>query len=175
MSLFSGSDIGSQMGEVFNQQQLADFAGQKQINSDFSGFTPQWYAKAQQGYVNNQLPSVYQQGLQGMQNLGFTDANRGLYNSSAQNHGQQLLSGQIAQGQRQVAGGAIDYRNQLQMMNQQERAALMQQLQSSMQPYQQMQSLLGQAGAMGTPNPMQPLMGFAQSLGSVVGGTMAGG
>lgn len=169
------SDIGGQMSGVLKQQQEANASGQRGISSAFSGFTPQFYDKAQQGYVNNYLPSLEQQGLQASKQLGFDMANRGLYTSGAFDTGQQHLSGQLSQGRQGITADALAYRNHLQMQNEMQRAQMMQQLQSSMAPYGQAQSLLGQAGAMGTPNPMQPLMGFAGSIGGMMQGGMAGG
>lgn len=166
-NMFGGSDVASQMQKLSNNINTQQNAGMRGIDQAFAGFTPAYYNQAQQGFMRSQLPQLQQQGLNAQHQLGFGMANRGLWNSSSMDAGHQGLSQGLNQQRQGLAGNSVDFRNSLQGANAQQQAQLMQQLYQSMAPQRQQMQVLQQAGAMGSPSPLGPIMQGVQGLGTI--------
>lgn len=162
-----GSDIASQSGKLSKQTIQQNNEGMGEIYKAFSGYSPQFYNLAQSQFNSNLLPTIEAQGLQTKELGDYGFANRGLFNSSAADNFANQLSGSMQQQRIDAAQQAIQYRNALQQMVEQEKAKMQGQLQQSLMPNQLMQSTYSATGQMGAPSPFAPIGQGLNTLGNL--------
>jgi hypothetical protein len=167
MSMFGTSDIGTQMQTGYNGQVKRQNQGLGNIDQAFTPFNQNYFNQIGQQYMNNALPGLQQQGIEGQHMLGYNMANRGLYNSSPMQVGQTGLAHQMTAGRQDLTNNSLNYQNAIQQLIAQQKARLSQQLQTANQPYAMQQQLLGQAAQMGAPSPLASIGQAAGGIGNL--------
>lgn len=138
-------------------QQMSD------IEKAFAGYTPAFYQKAQQDYVNAQMPQLSQQYQQARNQTQFGLANRGLQQSSAGERMGDTLANQFATAKMGIADQGQQYANTLQQQIENYRQQLTGQVQQAINPSQSAMSFLNAAAGIQAPNANQAI---ANSMGN---------
>ncbi len=115
----SGADQGPTLN-MESQQRNATNNAVKQIQSSFSGFTPNFYQGIAQAYQNQAWPQLAQQQRQAQNQVGFTMANQGLLKSSQNQQANQAIQDQSNVAKTQIAqqGQGLVQQQQQQVANQ---------------------------------------------------------
>lgn len=138
-------------------QELAQNNAVGQVNSAFSGFTPDFYKGISTAYQNFAMPELQRQYADTSNQLGFKLANQGLGDSSiAQGLGSKLAD-TMSRGQTQIGQEAVNQENQLKQQVSQEQSNLIGQASNSNQPGAVASQALGVAQGFGTPSSFAPI------------------
>lgn len=175
MGLGGGSSAGDYAQAQYNQQQSAIQQGLKQIDTTFSGFTPQFFNQRQQDYQNYAIPQLQQQFQQQSQNLGYGLGNQGLLNSSA---GSSLTAGlgqQYQAGQQAVANQGQQQAQQLQQQVANTRSSLTGQLEASANPAATAGQAINFASQYSAPSAFSPVGNLFQNWANIYGANSLAG
>lgn len=99
-------DYASQAANQEQKRQNLIRQGTKSINQSFAGFTPQFYDKARQAYLDFALPQFATQYQDTKSQIGFGLANRGISTGSAAKKQWSDLARQTSVGQQAIADQA---------------------------------------------------------------------
>lgn len=155
-----GCGSNGQADALLSQQKAQELAQNNaigQVNSAFSGFTPDFYKGIGTAYQNFAMPELQRQYTDTSNQLGFKLANQGLGDSSiAQGLGSKLAD-TMSRGQTQIGQEAVNQENQLRQQVSQEQSNLIGQASNSNQPGAVASSALGVAQGFGTPSSFAPI------------------
>ena len=157
MSLFGGgqSDGGAAAQEA--QRQASINQGMGEINSDFAGFTPDFYKTAADDYTKAVTPGVMQDYQATKNNLTYALARNGILNSSTAVNRNNSLQGQLATNETQIANNAQNQSNTLQANVNSQKGALVNQLESSADPTSIGEQATAATSQLRADSPVQPL------------------
>ena len=155
MPLGGSSDGGAAAQEAARQANINQ--GMSEINSQFSGFTPDFFKQAATDYTNAVTPGMMTDYQNTKNNLTYALARGGLLKSGAAVQRNASLSNQLSQNESQIANNAQNQSNTVQSNVNNQKASLVSQLESSADP----SSIATQASAVSSqlraPSAVQPL------------------
>ena len=165
MGLFGGGSDAAQQARAQQQAQQAQIGqATNQINSAFSGFTPQFFQGRTQAYENYANPQLMQQYQDTGQQLLGKLTNQGLLNSSAAMQEKGALQGQLGVQQQGIANQGIQGSQQLQQQVANEQNQLVGQANAATDPLSVAQGALGTAASYAAPSVFQPLGNLFQNF-----------
>jgi hypothetical protein len=150
-------DYAAQAANQETARQGAITSGKKSINNAFAGFTPKFYQKRQQAYLDYALPQFADQYNQTKGAVGFGLANKGLDKSSQANKSWSDLFHQTATAEQGIADSA---RGQSQALQEQVAASknnLMSMLYQSADPGAAASQATSTAASLQAPSTFAPL------------------
>lgn len=148
--------------------------GTDQVNRAFAGYTPEFYNRLQQNYLQSAMPEVANQYKASRDSLTYGLANSGLLRSSAAENLGSSLEQQLASNQRAVANQSIDAAQGLRRQVEQQKTQLLGQLQASTDPSAIASQAIAQASSMQTPSLYQPLGNMFQQWANIYGANKVG-
>ena len=155
---------GSNPNDALNKQNAQTLNAQNkaigQINSAFSGFSPDFFQGVAKAYQNYQTPALMQQYNTNSNNLKFKLANQGLSDSTQARTGFGALNDAMAQGQAQIGQKGQEQAQQLQQQIGQEQSNLVGQASASQNPGAIASSALGVANNFKAPSTFAPIGSF---------------
>lgn len=160
--LGSGDNGAGLMRKTQMDQQGAVNKATGKVNSIFSSFGPEFYAKAMKNYQNVLMPGVQEQAQGAEQNLGYSLARKGLTDSSSATRLGESLAKSVNTEKQNVVNTAQGQVNQLKQGQGQQQAGLIQEASSANFPAQAAQSAIGTAREFQAP-------GWFQGVGQTIG------
>ncbi len=151
------SQIGSLSAAQQTQQQQALQKAVNQIQGDFSGFTPQFYAQRGQDYVNYEAPQLASQEQQTNQAVDYKLGNQGIANSSAAQKLKGNLGKEYALQQTALENQGTQQAQQLQQQVQGQENNLISEAETATNPGQVAQQGLATASQFQAPSMFAPL------------------
>lgn len=150
-------DYAAQAQAAEDKRQAAINTGTADINKAFAGFTPQFYNKRANAYIDYAMPQLADQYRQTSNQVGFGLANKGLSESStAQKQWSDLFRANTSAKQG-IADSAIGQSNQLQQSVANSKAQLLGQLYQTADPASANASAVSTAASFQTPSVFTPL------------------
>ncbi len=141
--------------------------GVTRINNAFSGFTPEFYKQAEGNYLASALPQLANQYQANTAQLTSGLSNRGLLQSSAGQQAQQGLRRQNSLASTLLANQSLGVGQDLRQQVQNQKTALINQLQQSTDPTLAGQQALAGAASIQAPSLLSPLANMFQNFSNI--------
>jgi hypothetical protein len=175
LSVLSGgtSDLIGGMGGMFGHQDSPTDIERKRFRAGklysmtpqtFEGFTPAFYQKRAQAYVDNAMPQLANQYRNTRASLDFGLANRGLLKSSAANVQGSELERETGQAKQQIADTGQTEANQTKQQVENARSQAISYLYQTADPASASQQAIGQAANFQAPSSFAPLANMFSNL-----------
>ena len=133
-------------------------------SQSFEGFQPDFYKGREKAYLDYAMPELGEQYRTNRDAILYGLANRGLLRGSVQKRASSDLERATGKGRQTIAESAINQSNQLRQSVEQARQNAIQQLYTSSNPSQALQSAISSAGSLRTPNAIAPLTDMFSNL-----------
>jgi len=143
--LFGWGDKAPTVRELTNKRLKQGLLFSAPQTQSFEGFTPEFYNKRAQDYINYALPQLADQYRQTRNSIGFGLANRGLQNSTVATDARSRLEREAGRNRQTIADTGLEQANQLRRDVEASREQALQQLQQSADPAGAVQSAIKSA------------------------------
>ena len=167
------STAGSDMRAQQQAQQKNINQGLTQINQAFQGFNPDFYKGIQNAYSNFAMPQLYSQYQPMANQLGYKLANQGLMGSSTDAYLHNQLGQQMGLAQQTIGNQGIQESRNLQQQVGNEKANLINQLQTSADPQSIAMQATGAASQFNAPSAFAPIGNLLNQFGQLYLGSQA--
>ena len=156
MGLFGNSGDGG-AAALEAQRQANITKGMGEIDTQFSGFTPEFYKQASTDYTNAQTPQMMSDYRNTKNNLTYSLARAGILNSGAAVQRNNSLEGQLSSNESTIANNAQGQSNTLQANVNTQKGQLVNQLQASADPSSIAEQATAATSQLRAPSAIQPL------------------
>jgi hypothetical protein len=154
--MFGGSgDSGAAAQEAARQARIR--SGMGALDTEFAGFTPEFYAQAGKDYTAYAMPQLMEQYQKTRNDLAYSLARAGLSKSGAAVSQNNSLQKTLALNEGTIANAAADRENQLRSNVSSQKGELVTQLEASSDPASVNEQAVGAVSQLRAPSAMQPL------------------
>lgn len=170
----SGSDAAAQARKEQQEREGRIKTGMGQIDEAFKGFTPGFYDRRQQDYINYATPDVNQQFVEQNKHLGTGLGSKGLLVSSTAQNMHTSLNNELKKQQRGVADAGLNQAQQLQSGVNNAKMNLVSQLQSTADPASASRAALTSASQFSAPSAFAPVGNLFGNWAQIYAGSQLG-
>lgn len=171
----SGPDYGAMARQDENMRQQRIKQGMNSINQTFGKFDDAFYDKRKQAFVDSAMPQLNDQFRKTQDNLQYNLARTGLTDSSVRSANEGELQKQLDLNKSDIAAKGLDYANMARQQTEQDRTALIGQLNQTGDAQAAAQGALSRASIAANQPSVSPLgMMFQNTTGLLGNASQAG-